>query len=188
MEMEKKVAENLLFDALSQLLQKKSIDKLSVKEIIQEADVSRSTFYRYYYDKHDLLNSNYEKILENTLYRFNEGISWKDSVYSIYSVIKENLKLFQNAFRSSDVNSLKNYIFNMSKDFHIAVLEKNGVDIHDWKTIKALESYIYGNLEITQIWVMEGMKEPLEDFIEVLIMGIPSQFIHYFCPDDNLKI
>ncbi|MPW27028.1 TetR family transcriptional regulator [Alkalibaculum sp. M08DMB] len=180
--MEKKLCDKLLFDALSSLLQFNTIDKLTVSDIIKEAGVSRSTFYRYYCDKHDLLNSNYEKILENTLYRFKEGVKWEDAVYSIYHVIKINLKLFQNAFKSSDVNSLKNYIFNMSRTFHLEILEKNGVNIREWKNIKVLESYIYGNLEIMQIWILEGMDESIEDMMEVFDRGIPSEFIKYFKP------
>ncbi len=188
MEKERTETEKLLFDALSKLLQEKSIDKLSVRDIIENANVSRATFYRYYYDKYDLLNSNYEYILQNTLYRFNQGIPWQEAGYLIYSTIKENLKLFQNAFRSSDDNSLKNYIFNMSMNFHLAILEKNNVDIQNWKVRKVIESYVYGNLEIMCMWVMEGMKEPIEEMMEVLDLGIPAQFIQYFRPSDKPKL
>lgn len=54
MKIEKKVAEELLFGALSKLLHEKSLDKLSVIDIIRESGVCRATFYRYYSDKYDL--------------------------------------------------------------------------------------------------------------------------------------
>ena len=171
--MEKKAAEELLFLALSKLLHYKSIDKLSVTDIIKESGVS----------KYDLLNSNYKKILDDTLFRFHEGRPYLDVQYSLYKVLYENLKLFQNAFRSSDANSLKNYIFNMSMIFFLKVLEKNGVDISDWKVKKRIEAFIYGNLEITVIWILEGAKESIEDLLEVLNAGLPYQFRHYLIPE-----
>ena len=174
--MEKKAADELLFKALSKLLHKKSIDKLSVQEILDESGVSRATFYRHYRDKYDLLNSNYRKILEDTLFRFNEGFSYIEAQLRLYQVIKDNIKLFQNAIRSSDVNSLKNFIFDVSMDFHLKVLEKNGIDITDWKVRKKLESYIDGNLEIVVIWILEGAKEPIADLIEVLSSMLPLEF------------
>lgn len=78
------------------------------------------------------------------------------------------------------MNSLKNYIFDMSKDFHLNILERNGIDIEDWKTIKVIESYIYGNLEIMEIWILDGMKEPIDEMIEVFNKGLPCEFAKYF--------
>ena len=183
--MEKKAAEKVLFDALSRLLQKKSIDKLSVIDIIKESGVCRATFYRYYSDKYDLLNSNYKKILEDTLFRFNEGVPFQNVEYLLFKVLRDNLKFFQNAFRSTDTNSLKNYIYNMSMDFHLDVLKKNDIDINDWKVRKKIESHICGTLEIVAIWILEGAKEPIEDLIEVINAVFPSEYRHYFVPEDT---
>lgn len=185
MEMEKKAAEELLFGALTKLLHEKSLDKLSVTDIIKESGVCRATFYRYYSDKYDLFNSNYRKILEETLFRFNEGIPYVEVQHSLYMVLNKNIKLFQNAFRSSDANSLKNYIFKMSMDFFLGVLKKNGININDWKIKKRIEAFVYGNLEITAIWILEGAKEPVEDLSEVLNVGLPFEYRHFFIPEDN---
>lgn len=181
--MEKKVADKLLYEALCKLLLEKSIDKLSVTEIIDESGVSKATFYRYYCDKYDLFNSHYLMILKDTLYLFNQGISWRETSYNLYHILKKDVKLFQNAFRSSDVNCLKNYIFNKMMDFHLEVLAKNGIDIHDWKIKKLMEAHIRGCLEITIIWILEGAKEPIEDLLDVMESEIPSQFSPYFLPD-----
>ncbi|AFL99045.1 TetR/AcrR family transcriptional regulator [Desulfitobacterium sp. PCE1] len=183
--MEQNISEALLFKGLSELLHKKTIDKLSVTDIIKASGVSRATFYRYYTDKYDLLNSNYKKILENTLFRFDEGIPWRDTQYQLYQELKDNLKLFQNAIRSSDVNSLKNYIFTISMDFFLGVLKKNKVDIHDWKVRKKIEACVYGNLEITVIWILEGAEEPIKDLMEVMNAVLPSEFRRYFIPDEQ---
>ena len=149
--MDQRTTEGLLFKALNDLLLRKNIDKLSVTEIIKEAGVGRATFYRYFTDKYDLLNSSYRKILEKTLFQFTEGMPYEVSALNLYEVLRDNVKLFQNAIESSDVNSLKNYIFEVSLDLHLKILKDNNVDINDWKIRKQVESFIYGNLEITVI-------------------------------------
>jgi AcrR family transcriptional regulator len=55
----------LLREALVGLLSKKRYDAITVQEILNSADVGRSTFYSRYYDKEDLLVSNWEWLFES---------------------------------------------------------------------------------------------------------------------------
>ncbi len=50
--------------AMIELLKAKSIEKITVRELIERADVSRYTFYNYYYDVYDLLDSIGNEIIE----------------------------------------------------------------------------------------------------------------------------
>ncbi len=51
-----------LREALTQLLTKKSLEKISVQELCDLAQISRGTFYNYFYDKYDLLNYDWKNI------------------------------------------------------------------------------------------------------------------------------
>jgi len=53
----------LLHQAISSLMQEKRYDSITVQDIIDRADVGRSTFYAHFQDKEDLVNSNLEEIL-----------------------------------------------------------------------------------------------------------------------------
>ncbi|WP_054759589.1 TetR/AcrR family transcriptional regulator [Secundilactobacillus collinoides] len=48
--------QKLIFDTFTGLLQKKDFAKISIKDITDQADVNRSTFYIHFEDKYDLLN------------------------------------------------------------------------------------------------------------------------------------
>ena len=40
---------------------------ITVADIIAEADVSKATFYRYFHDKYDVMNSNYKELLDGMM-------------------------------------------------------------------------------------------------------------------------
>ena len=61
-----KYTKKVIKDTLIKLLSEKDINKITVSEICQEADINRATFYRYYVDIYDLLN-NIEKDFEKEL-------------------------------------------------------------------------------------------------------------------------
>ena len=67
-----------LLDATRSLLGSRSMDALSVDEIVQRADVARGTFYNYFADKAALereLAAQVRTRVENEIARTNEGIS-----------------------------------------------------------------------------------------------------------------
>src|SRR5512133_339484 len=56
-----------LMDALLDLLKAKHYDAISVKDIIESANVGRSTFYAHYQTKDDLLRGAFERVLDMLL-------------------------------------------------------------------------------------------------------------------------
>ncbi len=53
----------LLLDALLKLMAEKQYDLITVQDVIDKANVGRSTFYAHYQDKDDLLTSSFERVL-----------------------------------------------------------------------------------------------------------------------------
>ena len=45
-----------LADAMKQCMKKSPVDKITVKEIVEECHTTRQTFYRNFQDKYDLIN------------------------------------------------------------------------------------------------------------------------------------
>ncbi|PNZ70093.1 TetR/AcrR family transcriptional regulator [Staphylococcus croceilyticus] len=57
------LTQRLLKEALIKLLQHKNFEEVTINEIAEEAYVTRSTFYRYYEDKYELLSDIEDEIL-----------------------------------------------------------------------------------------------------------------------------
>ncbi|MEM7348052.1 MAG: TetR/AcrR family transcriptional regulator [Chloroflexota bacterium] len=53
-----------LHQAIIELMQEKQYETITIQDIIDRANVGRSTFYAHYQDKEDLVNSNVTSILD----------------------------------------------------------------------------------------------------------------------------
>lgn len=86
-----------LRDALIKLMKEKKVNKITVKELTELADVNRSTFYLYYDDIFDMVDKVESEIIENFSLVFEE-FSTKDSTYEntlsffiyVFKFVKDN--------------------------------------------------------------------------------------------------
>ena len=67
-----------LMDALIALLAVKHYDEISINDIIDRANVGRSTFYAHYQGKDDLLKSGFERVLDMLINHISFGESDQD--------------------------------------------------------------------------------------------------------------
>ena len=143
-----KITTEALELAILDLLEKKSLDKISITELVKKAGVSRSAFYRNYETKDALLcsitKSTYDKVCEFVKSKdFRKNST--EIFHAFFRAIKENQKYF-------------NLYLNSSLKFEHFVGEK----INPSKTVKehyeivAKEGAFYS---ILVDWFNNGMKE-----------------------------
>lgn len=94
---------NLFKEALIRLTQTESYSIITVKEIVNEADYNRSTFYKHYLDKEDLLEdlildlvTGLEKVVEASFkkYAYDEIANIKKQDLKLFHFIYENRRVF----------------------------------------------------------------------------------------------
>ena len=161
--------------ALAELMETESFDKITTSEILEQSGVSRSTFYRRYRDKYDLLTSNYQQLLDETLGKIAEGLSFKESFFRLYEALKAHPSFFKNALSSDEPNGLKQYIFRKSYETYDQLLKKQGIDTDSTYYRWLLTGYLKGALEVTCIWVEQDMKEPIDFLFHVSYELIPHE-------------
>jgi AcrR family transcriptional regulator len=105
-----------LRDSLIELMQSRSILRISVKEICGGADISRSTFYAYYRDQYDLLRSIEDETLaslEGTLKKYDD----KEDVRDLTLMVEEILRYIACNSDSIQVLLSENGDINFQKRF-----------------------------------------------------------------------
>lgn len=93
-----KLTRKLLKNSLIELMHSKSINKITIKEICERAELNRSTFYLYYSDQYALLNEIEGELLEQAQSHLQKIASRYDSMQYLETLliyIKENADIFQ---------------------------------------------------------------------------------------------
>lgn len=114
-------------DAFLELRKKKSIERISVKELSETAMINKATFYLHYKDIYDLSESLQDELIEKILSKIKGAeISDDPSIAQILSEEiqseKENIKILfsdfgDNRFINHLEDSIKEYVFETSSRF-----------------------------------------------------------------------
>lgn len=91
-----KMTIRLLKDSLIELMKEKSLHEISIKSICENADVNRTTFYRYYNSQYDLYNEILAEVSEEICKRIHplgKESSLLETLTGVLSYTEENREL-----------------------------------------------------------------------------------------------
>ena len=164
-----------LFDALYALMQTMPIEEISVGDILAKAHVSRSSFYRRYRDKYELLTAGYKRLMDNTFLQCMTGRPWKESAVALYHILEEHPEFFKHAIARRGADSLYQFICEVILGCMAERLCAHGVDLHsDWRLLSAAKAYIYGTMDVTCEWAQANMPYPADELIQWLCEIMPE--------------
>ena len=95
----------LMAEALISLLDKKSIEFITVREICEKASVNRSTFYLHYESINDLLVETADYVNEKFISYFDKGVN--NFIEEIKTSKLEDLKLIKKEYLTPYLNFVK---------------------------------------------------------------------------------
>ena len=156
------------------LAKQKPISKISVKEICQDADINRATFYAHYADQYDLLRriedefiEDVNRYLESAPHDCSEGES-VEMLTRIFEYIRENADACAVLLsEKGDIIFQKQVMMITHKQF-----------VADMTSVKTMSredaEYLYvfvaiGSVGIVQKWLAEGMKKPARELAEMIL-------------------
>jgi len=118
---------NAILDGFNRLISEIDFHKISVEMIMKEAGVSRSTFYRYFKDKYDVMNANYKNILDYYIHP-ERSRNYRDLCYHLFKYGQDHLQIFRRALDSTGFNSFGNFIYEYSYETALKItrLNRNG--------------------------------------------------------------
>ncbi|MDD5851923.1 MAG: TetR/AcrR family transcriptional regulator [Galactobacillus timonensis] len=100
---------NAVIEAFVNLLKKKSYEEISVAEIIRKAHVGKTTFYRYFRDKADLMDAYFQMIYDQAL-----TDAKVDSLEDLFAILlqsaRDNPEQYA-MFQTSGYNSFRSFIY-----------------------------------------------------------------------------
>ena len=151
------MTKRMLKEALIDLMNEKTLEKVTVTEICKAADVNRSTFYAYYEDISALMTEIENEVLEHiTVYAENFDDYSDKKILEVFeeffNYVKENAKVFRVLFLRYD-----------NRNFHHRMLdnimEKYKISIECNGELPAKYTYVYsvsGVIGLMGEWIDSG--------------------------------
>jgi len=100
-----------LVEALKKSMEKKPFDKITVKELLEESNMSRPTFYYHFQDIYALMEWMFETEAVELLKKSENCLNWDDGILLLLRYIQENKKVCLCAYNSIGYDTLKHIFF-----------------------------------------------------------------------------
>lgn len=169
-----------IVEAFNKLIVTRPFDQITIVEIAREAHVGKSTFYRYFSDRYDVMNYNYKKLLDQ--YVADENISnYRDLYYNLYLSGHDLLSKISGSFKSSGVNSFENFIYMYSRDTVVRItrMNRNGEGLSEAERMQ-LDVYCYGIAQMYRIWIAGKYDLDPSEAADKLYEMMPETLKHYW--------
>lgn len=182
------VTKRALAASLIKLLSQKPLDKVTVKDIIEDCGVNRQTFYYHFKDIYDLVDWIFLEMASEFLEGKETYDTWQQGFTQMLYGVLRNRRLIMNAYNSLSHEQVERFLYALTYDLLLGVVEEEAVDVsireEDKKFI--IDFYKYAFVGFMIDWIKKGMKEQPEAFIEklsVLIKGDIKRALDRFRTD-----
>nr|WP_314461191.1 TetR-like C-terminal domain-containing protein [uncultured Clostridium sp.] len=178
--------QRLLKDSLLELMEKKDIKNISVKDITELADLNRGTFYLHYADTYSLLQEMETEVLndfQNMVNGYREAFkkaSLMPVIIPIIQYIEENKKICKILFENSSSNDFVNRFHTLILKNGTAIIKEQYPNARDVTLNYFLEFITYGLTGVLKQWLNTDMQEPKEEvaeFVDKVIMGTAKNLL-----------
>lgn len=164
-----------LAQSIKECMKTTPVDRITVRQIVDNCGITRQTFYRNFLDKYDLINWYFDKLLLESFEHMGSGKTVEEGLIRKFRYIQLERVFFTGAFRSDDHNSLKEHDFELIFQFYSDLIQSKTGKRPDRELSFLLEMYCNSSIYMTVRWVLSGMKEPPEEMARLLVAAMPHK-------------
>ena len=174
------VTKRALEASLKNLLLKKPLSKITINDITEDCGISRMTFYYHFKDIYDLVEWSCLEDAKRALEGKKTYETWQQGILQIFEAVLENKPFIINVYRSVSREHVENYLFKLTYDLLIGVVNEksDGITIREEDKEFIADFYKYAFVGVMLNWVRDDMKEDprrIVDRISTIMQGNVTQ-------------
>ena len=180
--MKRKTAKEILAKSFRELAEKKPVDKITVPDIVQNCGYSKTTFYRLFKDKYDLMAWDYTRRQQDIMDQMDDPeYEWKKTLQEGAFLFHEqrdylkNLLLHTTGYESFSKYMKQRHFETLRK----CVLDASGEKELDVKTEMYVRTYCQGTVDLICDWIMGVYDVGPEELAEVFENCLPQPLHQY---------
>ena len=149
-----------LADALRHKLATKPLQKITIRELVEECGLNRQTFYYHFKDIYDLVEWCCEEDASRALAGKKTYETWQQGLLQIFEAVLDNKPFILNVYRSVSREQVESYLYRLTYDLLEGVVEEQaqGMSVRpeDKAFIATLYKYMFVGLMLD--WIKSDMK------------------------------
>lgn len=173
-------------NALFELIEEKPVDKISITELCERADINRNTFYKYYFSPRDVLesieNEFLDRVSELELRNQNPSILLKEVCNAMYEKKQFSKIIFSDNADRGFVEKIKNIckklVLTEAKPFNLGIPDETTEIIYNYVT--------EGCLSVIRVWIVNDIKKTPEEIADI-IRRLSNRGLISFCEEEIRK-
>lgn len=170
----------ILAGAFEELLNEKQFEDITVSDIVKKSGASRSTFYKHFSDKYEIMIWKYKQAL-NSIHNDDKGVDdWREGTLAGIQYLAENRDYFLKIINYKGQNSVHDFFYKFALDFTKGIMCK--MKNADWipeDDYQALRVYIMGTNRYIMEWI-RTMHMPPEKLADLMCNCMPPVLSEYF--------
>lgn len=168
---QKAIAESLI-----KLLNEKPLDKITIKDIVEDCGINRNTFYYHFEDIPSLVKMILNGETQKVLLRQEELVSWEEDFIRAAQFALQNKKVVYHIYNSVQREDAEKYLYDIAGDVMWHYVEAVAAGSRAKEEDKRLIADFYKSalVGMTLDWLNNGMKyspEPLIRRLGIMLKG-----------------
>ena len=165
----------IMYEFMS-ILEVKSLDKITVKDICERCEINRNTFYYYFEDIYDVLNTVFEMEKETVLEEIKDNSSFLNAYRRSASIIMNNKKAVIHIYQSKRGDILRSYLETVIKDFVGRAVEEaaEGYHLRKEDICYITNFYAFAISGSTMSWIENGLPPYSEKLLLYLTRSVDA--------------
>ncbi len=172
------ITKKALGNSLKSFMTKKPLNKITVRDVVEDCGLNRQTFYYHFEDIYDLLDWIYKTEAVESISQYRSYTTWTDGFYKIFLYIQNNKDFCYNTLNSLGRNHLDYYLYSVTNDLIMGVVNEVSQNMNVKQKHKEFIANFYTQAFTGLViqWMKEGMKEDPKIIIEELNELIEGNF------------
>lgn len=149
------------------MLHKKSLEKITVKDIVEACEINRNTFYYYYQDVYDLLDDIFRRECDSMMEAYREDSTMEEEYRRIFHMILDYRTTVLSMYRGKSQEIIEKYVNKAGDSLIRRFVQRRaaGCELKEGQMQFIVDFYKYSIIGYTMAWVQKGMPGEEEDFI-----------------------
>lgn len=183
--MKHRIIKQHIWESFYELLTITPFEKLTVERIAAHSGVAKSTFYRHFQDKYDVMNYNSEALV-NRLIGGRFCRDWYEFLLFMFQEIEKDKEYYRRVFRTSGQNAHSRFLFEYTFGFvKSRYLSASGhTELTKWEQYE-IGHYCHGSVDTLEDWLREASPMQAEEMAKLYYDAMPQRIRAVWSSNSN---